>query len=160
MEDSEILKERAQNLWSSFARKVDPIAQATHFEPIPGFDLGAIGGLEKPKEEIQTYACAATNPEVYGRWGTYPPSGLLLIGKQGTGKALLTRALASLTRTSYVKVLVPRLVIEVIHRGGNVGELLQAWSQVLSEMPPVTVLFEEDFSGMDVGESIVHLPSP
>ena len=28
MEDSEILKERAQNLWASFARKVEPVAQA------------------------------------------------------------------------------------------------------------------------------------
>jgi ATP-dependent 26S proteasome regulatory subunit len=160
MDDSEILKERAQNLWSSFARKVDPIAQATQFEPIPDFDFGVIGGLEKPKEEIQTYACAVTNPEVYGRWGTYPPSGLLLIGKQGTGKALLTRALASLTRTSYVKVLVPRLVIEVIHRGGNVGELLQAWSQVLSEMPPLTVLFEElEFSqAREIGTNRPDLP--
>jgi len=160
MEDNDILKERAQNLWSSFARKVDPIAQATQFEPIPEFDLGVIGGLERPKEEIQTYACAATNPEVYGRWGTYPPSGLLLIGKQGAGKALLTRALASLTRTSYLKVLVPRLVIEVIHRGGNVGELLQAWSQVLSEMPPLTVLFEElEFSqAREIGAHRQDLP--
>jgi len=160
MEDREILKERAQNLWASFTRKVDPIAQATQFEPIPEFDLGVIGGLERPKEEIQTYACAATNPEVYARWGTYPPSGLLLIGKQGAGKSLLTRALASLTGTSYVKVLVPRLVIEVIHRGGNVGELLQTWSQVLSEMPPLTVLFEElEFSqAREIGAHRPDLP--
>ena len=45
MEGSELLKERAQNLWASFTRKVDPIAQATQFEPIPEFDLGVIGGL-------------------------------------------------------------------------------------------------------------------
>jgi ATP-dependent 26S proteasome regulatory subunit len=161
MEDGEILKERAQNLWASFARKVDPIAQATQIEPIPDFDFRVIGGLERPKEEIQTYACAATNPEVYERWGTYPPSGLLLIGKQGAGKSLLTRALASLTRTSYVKVLVPRLVIEVIHRGGGkVGELLQAWSQVLSEMPPLTVLFDElEFSqAREIGAHRADLP--
>ena len=160
MKDREILKERAQNLWTSFARKVDPIAQATQIEPIPDFDLDVIGGLERPKEEIHTYACAATNPEVYERWGTYPPSGLLLIGKQGAGKSLLTRALASLTGTSYVKVLVPRLVIEVIHRGGKVGELLQAWSQVLSEMPPLTVLFEElEFSqAREIGAHRPDLP--
>ena len=161
MDDNEILKERAQNLWASFARKVDPIARATQIEPIPEFDLAVIGGLERPKEEIQTYACAATNPEVYERWGTYPPSGLLLIGKQGVGKSLLTRALASLTRTSYVKVLVPRLVIEVIHQGGGkAGELLQGWSQVLSEMPPLTVLFEElEFSqAREIGAHRPDLP--
>jgi ATP-dependent 26S proteasome regulatory subunit len=161
MDDSEILKERTLNLWTSFARKAEPIAQATQLEPLPDFDLGLIGGLERPKEEIQTYACTATNPEVYGRWGTYPPSGLLLIGKQGAGKSLLTRALASLTGTSYLKVLVPRLVIEVIHRGGGqAGELLQAWSQVLSEMPPLTVLFEElEFSqAREIGAHRQDLP--
>jgi len=159
-EDSAIAKERALNLWGSFARKVDPIAQATELEAIPDFDLGHIGGLEGPKEEIQTYACAATDPEVYARWGTYPPSALLLIGRQGVGKTLLARALASLTGTSFLTVRVPRLVIEVIHRGGKVGELLQGWSQVLDEMPPVTVLFEElEFSqAREIGAHRADLP--
>ena len=136
MEDPAILRERAQNLWASFGRKVESVAQATTIEPIPDFDLSNIGGLEGPKEEIQTYACAVTSPEVYEHWGTYPPSGLLLIGRPGVGKTLLARALASLTRTSFLNVAIPRLVIEVIHRGGKVGELLNGWSQILSEMVP------------------------
>ena len=32
-------------------------------------------GSRDAKDEIQTYACAATDPEVYARWGTHPPSG-------------------------------------------------------------------------------------
>jgi ATP-dependent 26S proteasome regulatory subunit len=136
MDDRQVQRERAQNLWASFARRVESIGHATSLEPLPDFPLGRIGGLSGPKEEIQTYACAATNPAVYARWGTWPPSGLLLIGKPGVGKSLLARALASLTETSFVNVAVPRLVIEVIHRsGGKVGELLQGWSQTLAEMP-------------------------
>ena len=160
MEDSAVQKERAQNLWSSFARKVEPVAQATSIDPVPDFGLAEIGGLEGPKDEVQTYACAATSPEVYSRWGTYPPSGLLLIGRAGVGKTLLARALASLTGTSFLRVAVPRLVIEVIHRGGKVGELLQGWSQVLSEMPPLTVLFEElEFSqAQEIGARRQDLP--
>lgn len=160
MEDSTILRERAQNLWTSFARKVDPVAQATEIDPSPDFSLDRIGGLDGPKDEIQTYACAATSPEVYGRWGTYPPSALLLIGRRGVGKTLLARALASLTDTAFVTVAVPRLVIEVIHRGGQVAELLSGWSQTLSEMPPVTVLFEElEFSqAREIGERRQDLP--
>jgi len=160
MEDSTILRERAQNLWTSFARKVDPVAQATQIDPGPDFGLGRIGGLDGPKDEIQTYACAATSPEVYGRWGTYPPSALLLIGRRGVGKTLLARALASLTGTAFITVAVPRLVIEVIHRGGQVAELLSGWSQTLSEMPPVTVLFEElEFSqAREIGERRQDLP--
>jgi ATP-dependent 26S proteasome regulatory subunit len=155
-----ILRERAANLWGSFARKIEAIGNSTAIEPIPDFELGRIGGLEGPKEEIQTYACAATNPEVYARWGTWPPSGLLLIGKPGVGKTLLARALASLTHTSFLNVDVPHLVLEVMHRGTKVSELLAGWSQVLSEMPPLTVHFEElEFSqAREIGARRPDLP--
>jgi ATP-dependent 26S proteasome regulatory subunit len=143
VEDRILRKERSQNIWSSFGRKFEAVAQATTLDPLPEFDLSNIGGLAGPKEEIQTYACAATNPDVYQHWGTYPPSGLLLIGNRGVGKRLLAKALASLTHTGFLTVNVPRLVIEVIHRGGKVGELVSGWSQVLDEMPPVTLLFHE-----------------
>jgi ATP-dependent 26S proteasome regulatory subunit len=160
MEDRSIERERAHNLWMSFARKVEPVARATEIDPLPDFDLAQIGGLDAPKDEIQTYACAATSPEVYARWGTYPPSGLLLIGRQGVGKSLLAKALASLTRTAFLDVAVPRLVIEVIHRNGKVGELLSGWSETLSEMPPVTVFFNElEFSqAREIGARRSDLP--
>jgi ATP-dependent 26S proteasome regulatory subunit len=143
VEDPAIHRERAQNIWSSFARKFEPVAQSTRLDPMPEFDLSRIGGLASAKEEIQTYACAATDPDVYARWGTHPPSGLLLIGGRSVGKRLLTRSLASLTRTSFLNVAIPRLVLEVIHRGGKVGELVTEWSNTLGEMPPLTVLFNE-----------------
>jgi ATP-dependent 26S proteasome regulatory subunit len=160
MEDRLIRRERAQNLWGSFARKLDSVAQSTRLEPLPEFRLDGIGGLASAKEEIQTYACAATNPEVYARWGTYPPSAVLLIGQTGVGKSLLARALATLTDTAFLAVAVPRLVIEVVHRGGKVGELVQGWSQALAEMPPVTVFFNElEFSqAQEIGARRPDLP--
>ncbi|MDH3521334.1 MAG: hypothetical protein OEM49_12835, partial [Myxococcales bacterium] len=63
MQDIEIHRERAQNIWSSFSRKFPPVAQSTQLDPISSFDMGRIGGLSSAKEEIQTYACAATDPE-------------------------------------------------------------------------------------------------
>lgn len=143
MEDRAILRERAQNIWGSFARKFEPMAQAAHFEPMPQLDMTRIGGLADAKDEIQTYACAATDGEVYLHWGTHPPSGVLLIGRRGVGKRLLATSLASRTETSFLDLAIPRLVLEVIHRGGKVGELVAAWSSTLDEMPPVTVLFNE-----------------
>lgn len=143
MPEPEIRRERAQNLWASFARKYEPVAQATTLESLPDFELSRIGGLAAAKDEIQTYACAATAPEIYARWGTHPPSGLLLIGGRSVGKRLLAGALATLTRTSFLCVAVPRLVLEVIHRGGKIGELVGGWSEALQEMPPLTVLFNE-----------------
>jgi len=160
MKDRAIERERTQNLWGSFARKFEPVLQATELDAEPAIDVGRIGGLASAKEEILTYACAATDPEVYARWGTFPPSGLLLIGQRGVGKRLLTRALATQTHTPYLVVNIPRLVLEVIHRGGNVGDLVKGWSQILSEMPPLTVLFQElEFSqAEEIGARRPDLP--
>jgi ATP-dependent 26S proteasome regulatory subunit len=143
MDDFAIRRERAQNLWGSFARKFVPVGQATRLEPVPTFSLSQIGGLHAAKEEIQTFAYAATESEIYERWGTHPPTGLLLIGQRSVGKRLLARSLAALTETSFLDIAVPRLVLEVIHRGGNVGELVSEWVSTLSEMPSLTVYFNE-----------------
>jgi len=96
VEDRTIRKERSQNIWSSFGRKFEAVAQATSLDPLPEFDLANIGGLAGPKEEIQTYACGVTNPEIYQQWGTFPPTGILLIGNRGVGKRLLAKALAEM----------------------------------------------------------------
>jgi ATP-dependent 26S proteasome regulatory subunit len=160
MPDSSLLRERAANLWSSFERKVPPVAKATQMDPQPSIGVEQIGGLAAAKEEVLTYACAATDPEVYARWGTAPPSALLLIGREGVGKTLLAKALATRSGTAFVRVAVPRLVVEVVHRGGQVGELLEQWSQTFTELPPVTCFFDElEFSqAEEIGSHRPDLP--
>lgn len=143
MNDLEIQQERAQNLWGSTARKIPPLERASDLVPGPKIDADDIGGLEAAQEEVLTYACAMTNPEVYESWGTFPPSGLLLLGQAGSGKTLLAQALATRAQSSFLKIDVPRLSLEVVHHGGQVGELLKAWYEVLMEMPPTTVFFHE-----------------
>lgn len=142
MSTDPIQAERARNLWTSFARKFPAVGKASHMvQPTTSFER--IGGLAGPKDELLTFACAATSPEVYGRWGTFPPSGVLLIGARGCGKKLLAEALAHKTGTSFLLIQVPRLVMETLRHGGKVGELTEAWSHVLEELPPVTVYFDE-----------------
>ena len=160
MQDPQLQKERAQNLWASFTRKHEAMDRATLLDPLPEIEIGSIGGLGAAKDEILTYACAATNPDVYDRWGTFPPTGLLLLGQRGSGKQLLARMLAAQTHTSFLVVNIPRLVLEVIHRGGKVGELLQGWSETLPEMPPLTVFFDElEFSqAEEIGARRPDLP--
>lgn len=160
MEDRLIRRERAHNIWSSFTRKFDALDRATQLDPLPEVGLDQVGGLASAKEEIQTYASAATSPDVYEGWGTFPPSGLLLIGQYGVGKSLLARTLASLTDTAFLAINVPQLVIEVVHRGGNMGELMQGWSEVLNEVPPITIFFQElEFSqAQEIGARRTDLP--
>lgn len=160
MDDRNLDPERALNIWSSFQRNVDPLARGAAIIPSPQVEFDQIGGLAGPKEEIATYACAATNPEVYQRWGTFPPRAILMIGQQGSGKSLLAEALATQTGTAFVRVDVPRMVLDVIHGAGKVGELVQGWTAALEQMPPVTVYFDElEFSqAHDMGDRASELP--
>ena len=153
MSDRKIENERAQNLWSSFARQVEPLARATRITAVPDVSFDGIGGLSPAKEEILTYACAVTSPEVYANWGTFPPSGVLMVGAPGVGKQLLATALAHHAQTAFVRVDVPRMVLDVIRSGSQVADFVKGWSQVLEEVPPVTIYFDElEFTGArDVG---------
>ncbi len=140
---SEIERTRAANLWGAFERKFPPLAKASRFDAAPALHFERIGGLEAAKDEILTYACGASNPDVYLRWGTVAPTALLLVGPAGAGKSLLAEALATQTRTPFLAVAVPRLVLQVVHAAGNAAELLNAWQQLLTDMPSVTVFFQE-----------------
>ena len=160
MPERRIESERAQNLWSSFARSVDPMARSAQIDAAPELTFDGIGGIAAAKEEVLTYACAVTSPEVYSHWGTFPPSGLLLIGAPGVGKRLLAAALARHAETPLVHVDVPRLVLDVIRNGAKVGELVQKWTQVLDEIPRLTMHFDElEFSqAHDLGGPRPDLP--
>jgi ATP-dependent 26S proteasome regulatory subunit len=147
MTELTIEEKRASNLWEAYVRKLPQLEKACRFEPRPDRALPTIGGLDGAKEEILTYACALTHPEVYARWGTAPPTGLLLIGPAGSGKVLLVEALATETRTSFLEVNVPRLILQLIHAPALLGELLGGWAEALSEMTRLTVYFSElDFA--------------
>jgi SpoVK/Ycf46/Vps4 family AAA+-type ATPase len=160
MTERPIQQERAQNLWNSAARKFPPIARATVLSPAPEVGADQIGGLEEAQEEVLTYACTMTNREVYAAWGTFPPSGLLLIGQHGCGKSLLAEALATRARTAFLRVEVPRLALELVHGGAKAGELIEAWSSALADMPPITVFFHElEFmQAVEIGGDRMDLP--
>ena len=161
MTDRRIQADRAANIWSSFQRNVDPLARGATIVPAPVIDADAIGGLASAKEEILTYAYAQTSPEVYGRWGTFPPSAMLMIGRAGSGKTLLAEYLAARTETAFVRVDVPRMVLDVIHGAPKIGELVQGWSAALDEMPPVTIFFDElQFAhAHEMGNRAAELPT-
>lgn len=151
---------KAQNLWSSFARKLEPLASGMELVANPTLDASEIGGLAGPKEEVATYACAATSPQIYEGWGTQPPTGILFLGQRGSGKRLLAENLATQTSTSFLVIDVPRLVLDVVHAGPKAAELVQGWAGILEELPPMTVFFDElEFSqAQEIGERRPDLP--
>jgi ATP-dependent 26S proteasome regulatory subunit len=160
MNQREIVQERTQNLWNSAARKFPPLARAAKLVPSPEIGTDQIGGLAEAQEEVLTYACTMTNREIYAAWGTFAPSGLLLIGQHGCGKSLLAEALATRAQTAFLRLAVPRLALELVHHGAKVGELLEAWSALLGDMPPTTVYFHElEFTqAVEIGGDRTDLP--
>jgi ATP-dependent 26S proteasome regulatory subunit len=160
MSNRRINAERALNIWSSFQRAVEPLARGAKIIPSPNVQFAEIGGLALSKEEILTYAYAQTSPEIYGRWGTFPPSAMLMIGRRASGKSLLAEALAVHTEMAFIRVDVPRMVLDVLHGSGKTDELIRGWSTALDEMPPVTIFFDElEFSqAHDMGPRASELP--
>jgi SpoVK/Ycf46/Vps4 family AAA+-type ATPase len=160
MDEIRVRRERTQNLWDRAVRKIAPLERSSEMTAVPEVGSDRIGGLAVAQEEVLTYACAMTSPEVYAHWGTFPPSGLLLIGTRGAGKKLLAEALATRAQTAFLRIRVPRLAIEIMHHGGKVGELLEHWESAIAEMPPLTVFFEElEFSqAQELGARRPDLP--
>ncbi len=70
----------------------------------PNVTFEDIGGQAQAKKEIQGIAFALKNPELYKKWGTYPPKGVILYGPPGTGKTLLAKALASQAEARFFHV--------------------------------------------------------
>jgi ATP-dependent 26S proteasome regulatory subunit len=161
VDERDIQRTKAANLWETYTRKAAPLAKSTRIDPRPGTDFADIGGLEAPKEEISTYACAATDPEVYQRWGTQSPTGMLLMGPAGSGKTLLAQALATRTETPFLRIDVPRFVLQVVHSGGKAGEILAGVAATLAEMPRTTIFYDElDFAhDLTIGAPRPDLPT-
>lgn len=70
----------------------------------PDVKFENIGGQIEAKKEIQGLAFALKNPELYKKWGTNPPKGIILYGPPGTGKTLMAKALASQAKARFFHV--------------------------------------------------------
>jgi len=61
----------------------------------PNITFDDVGGQTEAKKEIEGISFALKNPDLYKKWGTKPPKGVILYGPPGTGKTLMAKALAS-----------------------------------------------------------------
>lgn len=118
----------------------DEIRQKVILKEKPTTTFEDIGGCEDAKRELLTVVDVLRNPDIYRKWGTYAPKGVLLEGLPGTGKTLLARALANRADASFFHV----KIADILHSlYGRTERLIQGVFDEAEKSAPVVVFFDE-----------------
>jgi transitional endoplasmic reticulum ATPase len=90
----ELLRRKLEDFLARLAKRFGEMKGKVEFSMQPEVAFEDIGGLARAKQEIAGLVFALKRPELHKKWGTQPPTGVLLYGPPGTGKTLLAKALA------------------------------------------------------------------
>ncbi len=71
---------------------------------VPNVTFADVGGCDEAKRELEGICAALATPDLYQRWGTRPPRGVLLYGPPGTGKTLLARCVAGQADAEFIHI--------------------------------------------------------
>ena len=107
----------------------------------PEESFNDIGGLAEERELItEAVELPLTKPELFERMGIEPPNGLLLIGKPGTGKTLLAKAVANSTKATFLHMVASELVQKFIGEGAR---LVRELFELAREKQPSVIFIDE-----------------
>mgnify|MGYP000846721629 FL=1 len=83
----------------------NPSALREVFIEVPNIHWKDIGGLEELKESLkEAVEWPLNHPDAFKRIGIEPPKGILLFGPPGTGKTMLSKAVATESRANFLSV--------------------------------------------------------
>ncbi len=86
-------------------KSISPSALREVFIEVPNIRWEDIGGLEELKETLkQAVEWPLTNSQDFRRLGIQPSRGVLLFGPPGTGKTMLTKAVATESKANFISV--------------------------------------------------------
>lgn len=84
---------------------INPSALREVFIEIPNIHWEDIGGLDELKESLkEAVEWPLNHPDAFKRIGIEPPKGILLFGPPGTGKTMLSKAVATESRANFISV--------------------------------------------------------
>ncbi|WP_129113495.1 CDC48 family AAA ATPase [Halegenticoccus tardaugens] len=106
-----------------------------------GVTYGHVGGLEAELEHIRELTdLPMRHPELFQILGITPPTGVLLHGPSGTGKTLLTTAIANETEAHVERVSGPEIVSK---RYGEAEERLREAFEAATRNAPALVFIDD-----------------
>ncbi len=86
-------------------KSISPSALREVFIEVPDIRWDDIGGLEELKETLrEAVEWPLTNSEDFKRIGIQPSKGILLFGPPGTGKTMLSKAVATESKANFISV--------------------------------------------------------
>ncbi len=142
----EALRRRLEDFLAKLEKKYGDLRGKVEMTMTPEISLKEIGGLAGPKREIEGLVFALKSPDLHVRWGTKPPKGVLLYGPAGTGKTLLSKALAREAGAVFLHLKLNNVVSKL---RGESGELFQEVFAAVKENGR-TVLFLDELDALSV----------
>src|SRR5512136_136140 len=106
----EILRRKLEDFLARLAKRFGDMKGKIEISMRPEVSFKDIGDLSRAKQEIAGLVYALKSPDLHKKWGTRPPTGVLLYGPPGTGKTLLAKALAREAEAVFFHVRVTNVV--------------------------------------------------
>ncbi len=106
----ELLRRKLEDFVARLTKRFGAMRGKVEFSMQPPISFQEIGGLARAKQEIAGLVFSLKSPDLHKKWGTRPPTGVLLYGPPGTGKTLLAKALAREAEAVFLHVRVTNVV--------------------------------------------------
>lgn len=113
----------------------------------PTISLDDIGGLAEVKGSLRLLCAGLQNPDLFTKWGTRPPRGILLYGPPGTGKTMIAKALANEARIPFFSLQFTDVASRWVH---NTAENVKAILGQLDKIEGKKIVFIDEFDNMAV----------
>ncbi len=122
-------------------KEVEPSAIREVFTDIPNVSWSDVGGLEDVKQMlVEATVWPLKYPELFRQVSTKPPKGVLLMGRPGTGKTLLAKAVATESGVNFISVKGPALMSRWV---GDSEKGIREVFKKAKQASPCIVFFDE-----------------